>query len=99
MIWLESPTNPNLLVTDIKKVAELCKNRKDILLAVDNTFMTPVFQRPLELGADLSVYSMTKYMNGHSDCLMGAIVTNSEKLGDKLHKLQLGKCFIIRNRD
>ncbi|KRT83880.1 hypothetical protein AMK59_3307, partial [Oryctes borbonicus] len=70
LIFIETPTNPLMKVFDIKAIAEVAKNNH-ALLAVDNTFLTPYFQRPLELGADLSSYSLTKYMNGHSDVIMG----------------------------
>jgi len=87
LVWLESPTNPLLKVIDIKKIAEIAHNR-DILLAVDNTFLTPYFQRPLDLGADVVVYSLTKYMNGHSDVIMGAVTTNNEDIHTRLRFLQ-----------
>uniref|UniRef100_A0A4D5R9J9 cystathionine gamma-lyase n=1 Tax=Scolopendra viridis TaxID=118503 RepID=A0A4D5R9J9_SCOVI len=87
MIWIETPSNPTLQIVDIKGVAEL-KKKKDILLVVDNTFMTSYFQRPLELGADIVDYSLTKYMNGHTDCVMGAIVTNNKDIYEKLKFLQ-----------
>lgn len=87
LVWLESPTNPLLKVIDIKKIAEIAHNR-DILLAVDNTFLTPYFQRPLNLGADVVVYSLTKYMNGHSDVVMGAVTTNNEDIHTRLRFLQ-----------
>ncbi|XP_056641350.1 cystathionine gamma-lyase [Diorhabda sublineata] len=87
LIWLETPTNPTLKVIDIKKASEIAK-RNNILLAVDNTFLTPYLQRPIELGADLAVYSLTKYMNGHSDVIMGSMVTNDKELYDKLKYLQ-----------
>lgn len=62
---METPTNPTLKIIDIQKVAETIKNRKDILLVVDNTFASPYFQKPLSLGADIVVHSVTKYVNGH----------------------------------
>jgi cystathionine gamma-lyase len=89
LIWIETPTNPTLAVIDIQKVSEIAhKFSKDIIVAVDNTFLTSYFQRPLELGADLVVYSLTKYMNGHSDVLMGAIVTNDDDLFNRIAFLQ-----------
>src|SRR5262249_8732347 len=66
LVWVETPTNPMLKLVDIAAVAAVCKAR-GVLLAVDNTFLTPFFQRPLELGADIVAHSMTKYLNGHSD--------------------------------
>ncbi|HEY6477882.1 MAG TPA: PLP-dependent aspartate aminotransferase family protein [Polyangia bacterium] len=73
LCWLETPTNPLLHLCDIRATARACAAR-GVLLAVDNTFMTPYFQRPLELGADLVVHSTTKYLNGHSDVVGGAII-------------------------
>lgn len=87
MMWIETPTNPTLKVTDLRKMAEICKKNK-ILLLVDNSFLTCYFQRPLELGADLVLYSLTKYMNGHSDIVMGAIITSNDEVHTKLRFLQ-----------
>jgi len=87
LIWIETPTNPLLKVLDIKAVSQVTKKHK-ILLAVDNTFLTPYLQRPLALGADLVVHSLTKYMNGHSDIIMGAIIVNDTEIHDKLRFLQ-----------
>ena len=87
LIWLETPTNPLLKVVDIKKIAEIV-HKHNILLAVDNTFLTSYFQRPLDLGADIAVYSLTKYMNGHSDVIMGAVTTNNEDVEKRLRFLQ-----------
>lgn len=79
MVWLESPTNPLLKVADI---AALSKRGREVgaIVVVDNTFATPIFQRPLELGADLVVHSTTKYLNGHSDVIGGAVITKNAKL-------------------
>ena len=87
MIYIESPTNPVLTVTDIAGCADLAKG-KDILLAVDNTFMSPFFQNPLELGADIVVHSTTKYLNGHSDMIGGVVVTRSDDLAERFRFLQ-----------
>ncbi len=87
MVWLETPTNPMLKITDVAGVAEICREH-DLLLAVDNTFLSPVFQRPLELGADLVMHSTTKYVGGHSDVLGGALVTSDEDLHERLTFLQ-----------
>src|SRR5579863_939971 len=76
MIWLETPTNPLLRLIDIRAVAELA-HRHNLLVVVDNTFASPYFQQPLTLGADIVVHSTTKYINGHSDVIGGAIVTNN----------------------
>ena len=89
IVWLETPTNPLLAVTDIQKIAEIVKSHPNKpLLVVDNTFATPYLQRPLELGADLVVHSMTKYLGGHSDVVGGAIVGKDKELGEKLAYLQ-----------
>ncbi|MCB0407603.1 MAG: cystathionine gamma-synthase, partial [Bdellovibrionales bacterium] len=82
LIWLETPTNPTLKLTDIGAVSKIAKAHQ-ALLAVDNTFMTPYFQRPLSLGADIVVHSTTKYINGHSDIVGGAIIVNDEGLAAK----------------
>jgi cystathionine gamma-lyase len=87
MVWVESPTNPMLKLCDIQKVAAICKKR-GARLVVDNTFMTPYNQRPLELGADLVVHSTTKYLNGHSDVVGGAAITSDEELRQSLTFLQ-----------
>lgn len=86
-IWLETPTNPLLQITDIKKISSLAK-KYNIQSFVDNTFMSPYFQNPLDLGADVVVHSMTKYINGHSDVIGGCLMTNDKKLHDKTWKLQ-----------
>lgn len=82
MIWVESPTNPLLNIHDLPRLAE--GKREDVLLVVDNTFATPCFQRPMELGADLVVHSMTKYLGGHSDVVGGAVLINDEALHEKV---------------
>ncbi len=84
MVWVESPTNPLLKLIDIEAISKVCR-RKGWLLVVDNTFMSPVFQSPLELGADIVMHSMTKYMSGHSDIVAGALVTRSQELAEKLY--------------
>lgn len=78
MIWLETPTNPLLSLTDIKAVVEIAHSR-NLLVVVDNTFATPYLQQPLELGADIVVHSTTKYINGHSDVVGGAVITNNDE--------------------
>ncbi|MGM0558782.1 MAG: cystathionine gamma-synthase [Myxococcota bacterium] len=87
LIWLESPTNPLLKICDIEQICALAHDR-DITVAVDNTFMSPYFQTPLDLGADLVVHSTTKFINGHSDVVGGAVVTNNDDFADQLHFLQ-----------
>lgn len=93
MIWLESPTNPLLKLCDIQEISNQAKKMK-ALIVVDNTFLSPVFQRPIALGADIILHSMTKYLNGHSDVVGGALMFNSKNLYDKLFTLQnsIGPC-------
>jgi cystathionine beta-lyase/cystathionine gamma-synthase len=87
LLFIESPTNPVMEITDIAAAAALAHQR-GILLAVDNTFMSPYFQRPLALGADLVVHSTTKYLNGHSDGVGGAVVLNDDTLAGRLKFIQ-----------
>ena len=86
-VLIESPANPLLTVTDIAAAAALAK-RKGILLVVDNTFMTPYLQRPLELGADIVLHSATKYLGGHSDLIAGLVVVKTKELAERLHFIQ-----------
>lgn len=83
LIWIETPSNPMLRLVDIKAVTDLARER-NILTVVDNTFMSPCFQRPFELGADIIVHSTTKYINGHSDVVGGAVVTNRPDLAERI---------------
>lgn len=87
MIWIETPTNPLLKITDIKRVCDIAKSY-EVLVCVDNTFMSPYFQNPLDFGADIVTHSLTKYINGHSDVVGGAMMTNDEETYKKLFKLQ-----------
>ncbi len=87
LIWVETPTNPMMNIIDITAVAELSK-QKNILLAVDNTFATPYLQRPLDMGADIVMHSVTKYLGGHSDVVMGALVCNDEKIAKEIYRIQ-----------
>jgi len=87
LVWLETPTNPMLKIADIAAIAAICK-RRGVLLAIDNTFMSPISQRPLELGADLVVHSTTKYIGGHSDVVGGVIVGRDPDLHERLSFLQ-----------
>lgn len=84
LVWIESPTNPTLKCTDIAGVAKLCKE-KGALLAVDNTFMSPVLQNPTKLGADITMHSVTKYIGGHADVLSGCLCFNDPKLFDTFY--------------
>ncbi|XP_075145614.1 cystathionine gamma-lyase-like [Haematobia irritans] len=88
LVWVETPTNPMMKVADIQLLGEIVHKSGDIIFAVDNTFLTSYFQRPLELGADLVCYSLTKYMNGHTDVVMGGVTMNSEVLYNRLKFLQ-----------
>jgi len=87
LIWVETPTNPMINIIDIKGAVAIAK-KHNILLAVDNTFATPYLQQPLELGADIVMHSATKYLGGHSDVVMGALVVKDEALADRLHYIQ-----------
>ena len=86
-IFVETPTNPLLKITDIRKMAEIAR-KHDILLIVDNTFATPYWQQPLDLGADIVLHSATKYIGGHSDVVAGLVVVNTEELAEQLHFIQ-----------
>ena len=87
LIWVETPTNPTMNIIDIKRVSLLAKKHK-ILLAVDNTFATPYLQLPLDLGADIVMHSATKYLGGHSDVVLGALVVKDKGLADQLYFIQ-----------
>jgi cystathionine gamma-lyase len=84
MLWIETPTNPMLKLVDIKACSKIAKE-KSIYTVVDNTFMSPYFQKPLLLGADIVVHSTTKFINGHSDVVGGVMVTDDEDIADKSH--------------
>ncbi|KAL9845796.1 cystathionine gamma-lyase-like isoform 1-T1 [Geothlypis trichas] len=88
LVWLESPANPVLTVIDIRACAEVAHRHHGVLVAVDNSFMSPYFQRPLSLGADICMSSATKYINGHSDALMGLVSVNRDDLYERLKFLQ-----------
>lgn len=87
MIWVETPTNPMMNIIDLKAISALGK-KHGLLTAVDNTFASPYLQNPLDLGADIVVHSITKFIAGHSDVVMGAIVLNDDKLAEKLYFIQ-----------
>lgn len=87
LIWVETPTNPMMNIIDIKAVAEVAK-KHSVLLAVDNTFATPYLQQPLDLGADIIMHSATKYLGGHSDVVVGALIVKDKTLADKLYFIQ-----------
>jgi len=87
MLWLETPSNPMMSIIDIEAVTKIA-HQSDILVVVDNTFASPYLQNPLEFGADIVIHSVTKYLSGHSDLVMGAIVTNQEGIYEQLKFLQ-----------
>ena len=87
LIWIESPTNPTLKISDIAEIAKIAK-ANNVLLCVDNTFASPVAQKPILLGADIVIHSATKYLAGHSDLIAGLVVTNNEDLGLKIKFIQ-----------
>lgn len=86
LIYIETPTNPMMMVTDIRAVSEIAKNH-GCLLAVDNTFLTPYFQNPLDLGADVVIHSATKYLEGHNDTLGGFLVTNKPEIAERIREM------------
>ncbi|PVV03466.1 hypothetical protein BB560_002056 [Smittium megazygosporum] len=87
LVWIESPTNPTLKLANISKISEAA-HKLGLLVVVDNTFMSPAFQTPLDLGADIVIHSVTKYLNGHSDVVMGAVVTSNDEFAERLRFLQ-----------
>lgn len=87
LIWVETPTNPMMNIIDIKAMAAIAKNA-GALLCVDNTFATPYLQNPLDLGADMVMHSVTKYLGGHSDVVMGALVCNDDALATEMYRIQ-----------
>lgn len=98
MFYLETPSNPLLTITDLKKVCNIAKKHQ-ILAACDNTFMTPLEQSPLELGVDVVIHSATKFINGHSDIVAGFVVTNDDKLNETLkrHQKALGGVLSVED--
>lgn len=87
LVWVETPTNPMMNIIDIEGMSQLAK-KYNALLAVDNTFASPYLQNPLNLGADIIMHSVTKYLGGHSDVVMGALVVNDEKLANEIYRIQ-----------
>lgn len=87
LVFMETPSNPLLNLTDIAEVAAICK-KHNLISIVDNTFMTPYYQKPLLLGADIVLHSTTKYLNGHSDVIGGIVVTNSDMINEKIRFIQ-----------
>ncbi|SEI88457.1 cystathionine gamma-synthase [Dyadobacter sp. SG02] len=87
MVWLETPTNPLLKIIDIGQITRICQER-NVLTCVDNTFASPYLQNPLDLGADIVMHSVTKYLGGHSDTVMGALITSNDELASRLKFIQ-----------
>lgn len=87
LLWVETPTNPMMNIIDLKAVAQIAKHN-NLLLAVDNTFATPYLQRPLDLGAHIVMHSITKYLGGHSDLVMGALVVKDQNIANRLYFIQ-----------
>jgi cystathionine beta-lyase/cystathionine gamma-synthase len=102
MLYIETPTNPRMRLSDIAAMAKLA-NERHAILVVDNTFLTPYLQRPIELGAHIVVHSMTKYLNGHSDCTGGAVILTRAEDAEKIYFIQRSAgaglspmdCFLI----
>jgi cystathionine beta-lyase len=89
LVWIETPTNPLMKIADIAAISSVVKDiNSDILIAVDNTFATPYLQQPLDLGADIAMHSATKYLGGHSDLVMGALIVKDAKLAEEIHFIQ-----------
>ena len=87
LIWIETPTNPMMNIIDIKEITEMVAS-KDIMVGVDNTFATPYLQKPIDLGADIVMHSVTKFLGGHSDVVMGALVTNDAQIAEEMYRIQ-----------
>ena len=87
LIWAETPTNPMMNIIDIERLSSIAK-RYEVMLGVDNTFATPYLQNPIDLGADIVMHSVTKYLGGHSDVVMGALVTSDKSIADEMYRIQ-----------
>ena len=87
LIWIETPTNPMMNIIDIKAIVQLV-NHSNVMVGVDNTFATPYLQKPLDLGADLVMHSVTKFLGGHSDIVMGALATKSDEIAEEMYRIQ-----------
>ncbi|MGC4057938.1 MAG: PLP-dependent aspartate aminotransferase family protein [Chitinophagaceae bacterium] len=98
LVWLESPSNPTLKISDISAIADITRAH-GLLLCVDNTFASPVLQRPLDLGADIVLHSATKYIAGHSDLIAGLVVTKTKELGDQIRFIQNASGAILGPQD
>jgi cystathionine beta-lyase/cystathionine gamma-synthase len=87
MLFIETPTNPNMTLTDLSAAVEICRNRS-LISVVDNTFLSPFFQKPLEFGVDIALHSTTKYLNGHSDSIGGALITTRKAHTERIRFVQ-----------
>ncbi len=102
LIWIETPTNPMMTIVDIEEIANIAKKHK-LLLGVDNTFASPYLQNPIDLGADIVMHSVTKYLGGHSDVVMGALICTDDDLAEKIYFAQYASgavpgpqdCFLV----
>jgi cystathionine beta-lyase len=100
LVWIETPTNPLMKIADIEAICTAVKEvNNTVLIAVDNTFATPYLQRPLDLGADIVMHSATKYLGGHSDIVMGALMVKEAKLAEELHFIQFAAGAIASPMD
>lgn len=88
IVWVETPSNPLMKIYDVERLAQIAHEHEGVILIVDNTFLSPYFMKPLQFGADVVMHSLTKYVNGHSDVIMGAIVTDNEVIYEKLKFFQ-----------
>lgn len=98
LIWVESPTNPTLKIADLRTIGKIAKANK-VLFCVDNTFASPIAQKPIEYGADIVIHSATKYISGHSDVIAGIVVTATEELGEKIKFIQNASGGILSPHD
>ncbi len=98
LIWVETPTNPMMNIIDIEQMSMIAK-KAGVLLCVDNTFATPFLQNPLDLGADIVMHSVTKYLGGHSDIVMGALVTSDDKIAEEMYRIQNSSGAVIGPMD
>lgn len=98
LLWVETPTNPMMSIIDIKAASDIAQ-KHGLILAVDNTFASPYLQNPLDLGADIVMHSVTKYISGHSDVVMGALITNDKQLADQLYFIQKSSGAICGPQD
>src|SRR5690606_12330827 len=97
-IWIESPTNPTLKIADLRAIGKIAKASK-VLFCVDNTFASPIAQKPIQYGADIVIHSARKYISGHSDVIAGIVVTATQELGDKIKFIQNASGGILSPND